>query len=96
MAADNAPLHLACIGLGALGTPMALNLVRAGHRLTVFNRDSRRCRPLAEAGAQVASSAAEAAAAAEQLRTIGQQVVEFATMRSTVRTSSDIVDGQTP
>ena len=67
MAADNAPLHLACIGLGALGAPMALNLVRAGHRLTVFNRDSRRCQPLAEAGAQVARSAAEAAAAAEQL-----------------------------
>ena len=35
------------------------------------------------------------AAAAEQLRTIGQQVVEFATMRSTLNTSSDIGDGQT-
>lgn len=36
------------------------------------------------------------AAAAEQLRTIGQQVVEFATMRSTLNTSSEIADGQTP
>ena len=35
------------------------------------------------------------AAAAEQLRTIGQQVVEFATMRSTSNTSSDITDIQT-
>ena len=35
------------------------------------------------------------AAAAEQLRTIGQQVVEFATMRSTLTASSDIADGQT-
>lgn len=35
------------------------------------------------------------AAATEQLRTIGQQVVEFATMRSTLTASSDIADGQT-
>ena len=35
------------------------------------------------------------AAAADQLRTIGQQVVEFATMRSTLNTSSDITDIQT-
>ena len=35
------------------------------------------------------------AAAADQLRTIGQQVVEFATMRSTLKPSSDITDIQT-
>ena len=46
---------------------MALNLLRAGHALTVFNRDASRCEPLQAAGARVANSPASAAAAAEVL-----------------------------
>jgi 3-hydroxyisobutyrate dehydrogenase len=38
-----------------MGAPMALNLVRAGAALTVWNRTAERCAPLAKAGAQVAS-----------------------------------------
>jgi len=53
--------HLAWIGLGALGTPMAHNLLQAGHGLTVFNRTASSCEPLRAAGARVASSPAEAA-----------------------------------
>ena len=59
--------HLAWIGLGALGTPMAHNLLQAGHGLTVFNRTASGCEPLRAAGARVASSPAEAASAAEVL-----------------------------
>ena len=53
--------HLAWIGLGALGTPMAHNLLQAGHGLTVFNRTASSCEPLRASGARVASSPAEAA-----------------------------------
>ena len=53
--------HLAWIGLGALGTPMAHNLLQAGHVLTVFNRTASSCEPLRAAGARVAISPAEAA-----------------------------------
>ncbi len=52
--------HLAWIGLGALGAPMAHNLLQAGHGLTVFNRTASSCEPMRAAGARVASSPAEA------------------------------------
>ncbi|GGQ69255.1 NAD(P)-dependent oxidoreductase [Streptomyces pilosus] len=47
------------IGLGVMGRPMALNLVRAGTPLVVWNRTPERCAPLREAGAEQAASAAE-------------------------------------
>jgi len=59
--------HLAWIGLGALGKPMAHNLLAAGHGLTVFNRTANRCEPLQAAGARVAGSPADAAREAEVL-----------------------------
>jgi 3-hydroxyisobutyrate dehydrogenase len=47
------------IGLGAMGEPMALNLVKSGTPLLVWNRSSAKCRILAEAGAAVAGDPAE-------------------------------------
>jgi len=58
------------IGLGAMGQPMALNLMRAGHELTVYNRTPGRTDELERAGARVAESAADAAASAEVLVTM--------------------------
>ncbi len=52
------------VGLGLMGQPMALNLVRAGTPLTVWNRTAARTEPLAAAGARVAASADELFAAA--------------------------------
>jgi 3-hydroxyisobutyrate dehydrogenase len=46
------------IGLGLMGSAMALNLARAGTRLVVWNRSAAKCRALNDAGAQVAGSAA--------------------------------------
>ena len=53
------------IGLGIMGQPMALNLVKAGHRLTVYNRSAGKTEPLRQAGAQVASTPAAVAKGAE-------------------------------
>ena len=53
------------IGLGIMGQPMALNLVRAGFPVTVFNRTPEKAAPLKDAGAQVAATPAEAAAQAD-------------------------------
>jgi 3-hydroxyisobutyrate dehydrogenase len=47
------------VGLGLMGRPMALNLVRAGTPLLVWNRTLARTGPLRAAGAEVAGSAAE-------------------------------------
>ncbi len=53
------------IGLGKMGAPMALNLAAAGFPVTVYNRTASRTAPLAEAGAAVAASIAELAAASD-------------------------------
>jgi 3-hydroxyisobutyrate dehydrogenase-like beta-hydroxyacid dehydrogenase len=58
------------IGLGAMGQPMALNLVRAGHELTVYNRTPGRTAELERAGARVAQSVADAAISVEMLITM--------------------------
>ncbi len=47
------------IGLGSMGEPMALNLVKAGTPLLVWNRSPLKCRVLADAGALVAENAAD-------------------------------------
>lgn len=47
------------LGLGLMGRPMALNLVRAGTPLVVWNRTASRAESLRRAGAAVADSAAE-------------------------------------
>jgi 3-hydroxyisobutyrate dehydrogenase len=52
-------MHVGFIGLGVMGQPMALNLVRAGTRLVVWNRTPERCEPLRAAGAEVAAGTAE-------------------------------------
>lgn len=44
------------LGLGVMGTPMALNLARAGTPLLVWNRTPHRAEPLRAAGATVAGS----------------------------------------
>jgi 3-hydroxyisobutyrate dehydrogenase-like beta-hydroxyacid dehydrogenase len=49
------------IGLGIMGQPMALNLIKAGHKVTVYNRTADKTVPLERAGATVASTPSEAA-----------------------------------
>ncbi len=49
------------IGLGLMGRPMSLNLLKAGFPVTVWNRTRARTEPLAAAGATVAASPREAA-----------------------------------
>ena len=49
------------IGLGNMGGPMARNLLKAGHELTVFDLSKQACEAAAADGAAVAASAADAA-----------------------------------
>lgn len=61
------PATVAFLGLGALGMPMAHNLLVKGFPLTVHNRDRERERPLASAGALRAATPAQAARGAAVL-----------------------------
>ena len=54
-------MKLGFVGLGAMGAPMATNLLKAGHEVAVWNRSPERTDPLVEAGARRAESPADAA-----------------------------------
>ena len=56
---------VAFIGLGAMGSRMAMNLHAAGHVLRVYNRDRAKTRPFADKGIEVCDSPAAAAQGAE-------------------------------
>lgn len=62
--------QIAFIGLGNMGAPMAINLIKAGHSLAVFDLVEAACNQLAAAGARIASSALDAAQAAEVIITM--------------------------
>lgn len=53
-------MEASLIGLGKMGTGIARNLLRAGHRLIVYNRTHSRAEALRADGAAVAASLAEA------------------------------------
>lgn len=55
------------IGLGLMGRPMVANLLQNGFSVTVWNRTPGKTEALTAAGAKIASSAREAAAAADVL-----------------------------
>ena len=58
------------IGLGLMGQPIGMNLLKAGHALTVWNRTASRADELVAMGAKLALSPKEAAAASDVLLTI--------------------------
>ncbi len=52
--------HIAVLGTGLMGAPMAANLLAAGHRVTVWNRTRAKTEPLIARGAAGADSPAAA------------------------------------
>ncbi|MEM9087957.1 MAG: NAD(P)-dependent oxidoreductase [Cyanobacteria bacterium P01_F01_bin.53] len=58
-------MNVAFIGLGTMGTPMVLNLLKAEHSVTVYNRTADKAKTAIAAGATAADSPQKAAAAAE-------------------------------
>jgi 3-hydroxyisobutyrate dehydrogenase len=70
---------VAVLGAGIMGAPMARNLLAAGLEVSVWNRTRERAGPLAEDGATVAGSAAEAVSGADAVLTVladGDAVLE--------------------
>jgi 3-hydroxyisobutyrate dehydrogenase len=61
---------VAFIGLGAMGSRMAMNLHAAGHKLRVFNRDRAKTNPFAAKGMAVCDSPADAARGADAVVTM--------------------------
>ncbi|NMF96580.1 2-hydroxy-3-oxopropionate reductase [Aromatoleum toluolicum] len=58
-------MEVGFIGLGLMGRPMALNLMKAGHEVHVWSRRRESMQPLLDAGAGECANAAELASRAE-------------------------------
>src|SRR6267142_5626529 len=56
---------IAFIGLGIMGSPMAVHLAKAGHQVVGYNRSPQRTAALVEAGGTAADSIAKAVAGAD-------------------------------
>jgi 3-hydroxyisobutyrate dehydrogenase len=63
-------MSVAVLGTGIMGAAMARNLLRAGHKVSVWNRDPAKTEPLTAEGAVRASSPAEAVEAADVVLTM--------------------------
>lgn len=86
-------MKVAFIGMGTMGAPMALNLLKAGHTVTVHNRTRDRELPVAEAGAERAESPATAAAAADVVITC---VSDTPDVEAVLLGEQGVVHGATP
>ena len=56
-------MKIGFIGLGNMGSAMAMNLLKAGHNVTVYNRTAQKAQPLVDQGAHAAADPAEASRA---------------------------------
>jgi 3-hydroxyisobutyrate dehydrogenase-like beta-hydroxyacid dehydrogenase len=63
-------MKIGFLGLGKMGTPMALRLIAAGHELSVWNRSEGRTKPLLREGAIAAATPAEAELGADAVITM--------------------------
>jgi 2-hydroxy-3-oxopropionate reductase len=66
-------MKLGFIGLGVMGRPMALNLMKRGHEMAVYARRAASAAPLLAAGARGCATPAEVAAHAEVIFTMVTQ-----------------------
>ena len=82
-------MKIGFVGLGIMGRPMALNLLKGGHAVTVWARRAESMAPLVAAGAQGAASAAEAAKGNELLISMVADAPDVAeVMRSVASTAA--------
>jgi 3-hydroxyisobutyrate dehydrogenase-like beta-hydroxyacid dehydrogenase len=63
-------MKIGFLGLGKMGTPMAMHLLAAGHELRVWNRTEGRTEPLLREGAIAAATPAEAELGADAVFTM--------------------------
>jgi 3-hydroxyisobutyrate dehydrogenase-like beta-hydroxyacid dehydrogenase len=63
-------MKIGFLGLGKMGTPMAMHLIAAGHELRVWNRTEGRTEPLLREGAIAAGTPAEAELGADAVFTM--------------------------
>lgn len=86
-------MKIGFIGLGIMGKPMAINLVKAGYELTVFDFNEKAVAELVDLGAVAAASSAMAAALSEVVITM---VPNSPHVRAAVLGEDGVVNGARP
>ncbi|HMV17973.1 MAG TPA: NAD(P)-dependent oxidoreductase [Rhodocyclaceae bacterium] len=81
------------IGLGIMGRPMALNLLKGGHAVTVWARRADSMAPLLDAGA---TGAADAAAVAGDVDVVFSMVADAADVEQVALGPRGVADGARP
>lgn len=96
------PQSIGFIGLGIMGQPMALNLVKAGYAVTAYNRTLSKTEPVARSGARIAQTPAEAAREADVVITIVSDTAAMGEVAcgkdgilETIRPSTVLIDSST-
>jgi 3-hydroxyisobutyrate dehydrogenase len=86
-------MHVGFIGLGVMGKPMALNLIRAGHGLSVYDIVKDAVDELVRAGAKAAASPKELAGAVDAVITM---LPNAAIVEATLTGESGLLAGARP
>lgn len=81
------------IGIGAMGHPMALNLLQAGHQLLLWGRTPAKFEKLISAGARFASSPADLA---REVELVGLCLTDTAAVEQVVFGGSGLAEGLQP
>lgn len=89
-------MNVAFIGLGTMGAPMALNLLRAGHTLSIYNRTPGKAAALVQAGATSASSPKQAATTAEIVITCVSDSPEVEAVLLGTAEAAGVIQGARP
>ena len=87
------PTQIGFVGLGTMGTPMALNALAVGFELTVFDPRKEATEPLVARGAQVATSARELGGMADVIQLA---VPDDAAVRAAVLGEDGLLAGAKP
>ncbi|MGA1130830.1 MAG: NAD(P)-dependent oxidoreductase [Prochlorotrichaceae cyanobacterium] len=85
--------NIAFCGLGTMGLPMTLNLLKAGHSVTVYNRTAAKCQAAIEAGAVMATSPQAAATQAEVIMIC---VSDTPDVQEVILGSTGVIQGAAP
>jgi len=83
-------MKIGFLGLGIMGRPMALNLLKGGHEVTVWARRAESMQPLLAAGAQEADSPANVA---HQVEVVISMVADAPDVREVMLGAQGIVQG---
>ncbi len=86
-------MKIGFVGLGNMGAPMALNLLKAGHELAVFDLNAQAVQQIVDAGAKQAGSPRAAASGAQVVITM---LPAAAHVRSVLTASEGVLAGASP